>query len=169
MISLASGWPKLEELTIGEEVWVTDEQTEQSNGPLRWSSVLTRLALDAAIDQDLLAQLILDLPPTLSTLHIVMTNARFSPAFLDRLGPVSSHLHDFALVHHGSWYSLTASSLRLDHLLASCSAVERLTIPAWAVDELAASLISLPRLRELFLHGAYDQPYPHDQIVRLLN
>lgn len=170
MIRLASAWPKLKEITIGAQVLVADQLTELSSGSLRWSKALTRLAFDFRIDADLLARLLVDLPPTLSTLHLAVADPFPSSSFLDPLCSAAPHLRDVSLILRGPSQEQRALAGPLGRCLTGLSAVERLGTSVWAVEDLAASLAPLPRLTDLSLHGTYDRPWPHvDQLIRLLN
>ncbi len=113
-----------------------------------------------------------NLPPSLAALHLNVWNALWPSSSdgptIDHIARIAPSLTDFEICSSARYGDLPSSRGLLDPLVRHLSAVQRLSIPAYAVGHLAASLAPLEHLTELTLRGSHA-PHPGPtEVVQLI-
>ncbi len=115
------------------------------------------------------------MPACLNTLHLTVCDA-FAPSpsagpAIDHLALIAPSLTEFHFKTVTGYRTQPALRGLLDRLVDQLTSVQRLTIPAAAMTNLAASLAPLQHLTELTLRGSHS-PHQHNpdpaEVVQLI-
>ncbi len=150
-------WPKLESFTLTGStlfpaVWALEPLPE---GVFQSCSKIITVNVGSRLDWQVCASLVARRPANLTALHLTVYNpfapSSFASPVIDHLALIAPSLTEFQFnAVHGYGTQPTPRGL-LDRLVRQLPLVERLTVPACAVTNPAATLGQLPRLTKLDL------------------
>jgi hypothetical protein len=152
-----SHWPELQTFSLSDNSWLLEDPSTKSIGTFENNLHLHTLTISKPICWSTVSGLLVNLPPSLRTLHLIVDKAFYpdpdADFAIDRLVAVAPSLQNLQLGSDVGWRFQPVVRGLLDRFVAKLANVERLTIPACAVTNLVALLSPLPRLAKLCLRG----------------